>query len=150
MAKNTLALGAALKRAYRSPKACPVATQDIHVNLKNRNHAIEDYGYGPLNPDEANPKFWSRLAKMWGITSEEAKTSRCYNCAAFVQTKEMTACIERGIALDPDEPPANQKAEAVTAKKVVELANLGYCQLFHFKCAGDRTCDAWLVGGPIK
>jgi len=21
--------------------------------------------------------------------------------------------------------------------------------LFHFKCAGTRTCDAWLVGGPI-
>tara|TARA_R110000868_G_scaffold12052_6_gene58527 strand:- start:3063 stop:3515 length:453 start_codon:yes stop_codon:yes gene_type:complete len=150
MAKNTLALGAALKQAYRSPKACPVATQDIHVNLKNRNHAIEEYGYGPLNPDEPNPKFWARLSKMWGITSEEAKTSRCGNCAAFVQTKEMIACIERGIAFDPDEPPANQKAEAVTAKKVVELSNLGYCQLFHFKCAGDRTCDAWLIGGPIK
>ena len=150
MAKNTLAIGAALKQAYRNPKACPVATQDIHINLKNRNHAIEEYGYGPLNPNEPNPKFWARLSKMWGITSEEAQTSRCGNCAAFVQTKEMIACIERGISFDPDEPPANQKAEAVTAKKVVELSNLGYCQLFHFKCAGDRTCDAWLIGGPIK
>jgi hypothetical protein len=30
-----------------------------------------------------------------------------------------------------------------------KASNLGYCELFHFKFAGDRTCDAWLVGGPI-
>ena len=149
MAK-TPALGEALRRAYKSPKACPVATQDIHINLKNRNHAVKEYGYGPLNPQEANDKFWKRLADMWGITTTEAKTSRCKNCAAFVQTKEMLACIEKGISFDPDEPEENNTAEAVTAKVVQSKANLGYCQLFHFKCAGDRTCDAWLTGGPIK
>jgi hypothetical protein len=149
MAK-TPALGEALRRAYKSPKACPVATQDIHINLKNRNHAVKEYGYGPLNPDEPNDKFWKRLADMWGITSAEAKTSRCKNCAAFVQTKEMLACIEKGISFDPDEPEENNTAEAVTAKVVQDKANLGYCQLFHFKCAGNRTCDAWLTGGPIK
>ena len=31
----------------------------------------------------------------------------------------------------------------------MEAANLGYCEVFDFKCAGDRTCDAWIVGGPI-
>jgi hypothetical protein len=36
------------------------------------------------------------------------------------------------------------------AEDVINAANLGYCELFHFKCAGDRTCDAWLMGGPIK
>jgi hypothetical protein len=149
MAK-TPALGEALRRAYKSPKACPVATQDVHINLKNRNHAVKEYGYGPLNPDEPNDKFWKRLADMWGITSAEAKTSRCKNCAAFVQTKEMLACIEKGISFDPDEPEENNTAEAVTAKVVQDKANLGYCQLFHFKCAGERTCDAWLTGGPIK
>ena len=148
MARNPV-LGSALKRAYRSPAACPVATQDIHVNLKNRNNAIDEYGYGPLNPEEPNLKFWRRLADMWNISIYDAKTSRCGNCAAFVQTKEMLACIERGIGYDPDEPPANQKAEAVTAKVVVNSANLGYCQLFHFKCAGARVCVAWLTGGPI-
>jgi len=149
MAK-TPALGEALRRAYKSPKACPMATQDIHINLKNRNHAIKEYGYGPLNPNGPNDKFWKRLADMWNITSEEAKTSRCKNCAAFVQTKEMLACIEKGISFNPDEPEENNTAEAVTAKVVQDKANLGYCQLFHFKCAGDRTCDAWLMGGPIR
>jgi len=32
---------------------------------------------------------------------------------------------------------------------MVDKANLGYCELFDFKCAGDRTCDAWITGGPI-
>ena len=36
------------------------------------------------------------------------------------------------------------------AKDVIEASNLGYCEFFHFKCAGDRTCDAWIVGGPVK
>jgi hypothetical protein len=87
---------------------------------------------------------------MWNITPAEAKTSRCGNCAAFIQTPEMMACIEKGIGFDPDEPPANQKAEALVARSVAQKASLGYCQLFHFKCAGNRTCDAWLTGGPIK
>jgi hypothetical protein len=30
------------------------------------------------------------------------------------------------------------------------MANLGFCEIFEFKCAGDRTCDAWLMNGPIK
>ena len=139
------ALGAALRRAYKNPAACPVATQDVSVNLKNRNEAIKEYGYGPMNPLEPSVPFWNRLAKMWGTTAAEAKKSRCDNCSAFIQTKEMLACIQKGIGYDSDEPPANNRAEVVA-----ESADLGYCQLFHFKCAGDRTCDAWLVGGPIR
>jgi hypothetical protein len=148
MAKSPI-LGTAIKQAFRDSKSCPPATLDVHINLANRNHAIEDYGYGPLNPDEANDKFWKRLANLWGITPEEAKTARCGNCAAFIQTENMLACIAKGMQ-DEDEPPAARKAEGVAAQAVTEAANLGYCQLFHFKCAGDRTCDAWLTGGPIK
>mgnify|MGYP003335083654 CR=1 FL=1 len=22
-------------------------------------------------------------------------------------------------------------------------------ELFDFKCAGSRTCDAWIIGGPL-
>ncbi len=31
---------------------CPIATQDIHVNLKNRQHGIDEYHYGPLDPNQ--------------------------------------------------------------------------------------------------
>ena len=148
MAKSPI-LGTALRQAFKDTKSCPPATQDIHINLKNRNHAVKEYGYGPLNPNEPNDKFWKRLAGIWGITVEEAKKSRCDNCAAFVQTKNMLACIEKGMQ-EADEPPLVKRDEGIAAQAVTATANLGYCQLFHFKCAGDRTCDAWLVGGPLK
>ena len=139
------AIGSAIKQAYKGKrmKSCPVATQDIHVNLKNRNHAIEDYGYGPLNPSEPSKEFWAKKAKMWMVAPEEAKKSRCGNCAAFIQTKQMMDCMAKGIEAG-DEPHMDHSYD------VIEAGNLGYCELFHFKCAGSRTCDAWIVGGPIK
>ena len=140
------AIGQEMKKAYAKggmANACPVATLDIHVNLKNRNHAIEDYGYGPLNPNEPSKDFWDKKAKMWMISVDEAKTARCGNCAAFIKTPEMLACIAKGMEAG-DEPHMDSSGA------VIEASNLGYCELFHFKCAGDRRCDAWLVGGPIK
>jgi hypothetical protein len=32
---------------------------------------------------------------------------------------------------------------------IVEAADLGYCNLLHFKCAGTRSCELWITGGPI-
>ena len=37
---------------------CPAPTQNIELNLQNRQKAINEYGYGPLNPNEPNEKFW--------------------------------------------------------------------------------------------
>jgi hypothetical protein len=31
----------------------------------------------------------------------------------------------------------------------ISAGDLGYCEAFDFKCAANRTCDAWVVGGPI-
>ena len=36
---------------------CPVATFDIKLNLKNRNWAFKNVGYGPANPEEDNMEF---------------------------------------------------------------------------------------------
>jgi len=117
---------------------CPIATQDIHVNLKNRDHAFKEYGYGPANPELPNEAFWNDKANEWQTEVIQAKSMRCGNCAAFIQTPEMLECIKYGI----DE-------EEGYAEDVMKAANLGYCELFDFKCAADRTCSAWLVGGPI-
>jgi hypothetical protein len=35
------------------------------------------------------------------------------------------------------------------AEKTREAADLGYCNLLAFKCAGSRSCQLWLTGGPI-
>ena len=33
-------------------KSCPVETQDIAANLRNRKKAIDTAMYGPMNPNE--------------------------------------------------------------------------------------------------
>ena len=120
---------------------CSPATQDIGLNLKNRQKAIDEYGYGPLNPLEPNVKFWKNKADMWQLDSiDEAKKSLCGNCAAFDISKDSIACIEKGIGTD---------SGSENPHDVVEAGDLGYCRFLKFKCASLRTCDAWVVGGPI-
>lgn len=119
---------------------CPAATQDITVNLKNRQIAIDKANYGPMIPSSPNNGFWSAKSKLFGVPIAEAKKARCKNCAAFIQTKEMLGCIAKGLGKEPyEDGPAT-----------IQAANLGYCNIFDFKCAGDRTCDAWVTNGPIK
>lgn len=119
---------------------CPPATQDITLNLKNRQKAIDEYGYGPLNPDLPNTKFWMKKVDEWNLDSaDEAKQSLCGNCAAFDVRQSTLDCIAQGI--DSDSP---QDAEGV-----IDAGDLGYCKFLKFKCASRRTCDAWVTGGPL-
>ncbi|MFZ9327948.1 MAG: hypothetical protein ACO24H_11020 [Polynucleobacter sp.] len=116
--------------------ACPTATQDIEENLANRQKAIDKANYGPMNPNEPNSEYWRELSKGWRLSPDQAKRSRCGNCAAFIQTPTMLDCIAKGVG-EPD------------AWDVIDAGDLGYCDLFHFKCASKRTCAAWIVGGPV-
>lgn len=122
--------------------SCPPATQDIELNLKNRQICVDKANYGPANPELSNDSFWQQKANLFKTTIEEAKTMRCKNCSAFIIKERMRQCIEKGIA--------SEISEEKLAIDIVDSANLGYCELFDFKCAGDRTCDAWIFGGPIK
>ena len=119
---------------------CPPATQDITLNLKNRQKAIDEYGYGPLNPDMPNRKFWMAKQDEWNLDSvEEAQQSLCGNCAAFDIRQDTLDCIAQGI--DADNPE--------DAQGVIDAGDLGYCKFLKFKCASRRTCDAWVTGGPL-
>ena len=121
------AIGQEIRKSYeRGQKGCPEATQDIHINLKNRNNAIKEYGYGPLNPESESRAFWQEKADLWGTTIREAKKARCGNCAAFIQTPQMIACIENGI--EASEEGAEHENYA---PDVAEAANLGYLSLIH-------------------
>ena len=122
--------------------SCPPATQNIELNLKNRQICVDKANYGPANPEISNDEFWQKKADLFKTTIEEAKTMRCKNCSAFIIKEKMRQCIEKGIA--------SEISEDQLAIDIVDSANLGYCELFDFKCAGDRTCDAWIFGGPIK
>jgi len=120
-------------------ESCPPATQDIKLNLKNRQKAINEYGYGPLNPDMPNRMFWMKKVEEWNLDSpDEAKQSLCGNCAAFDQRQDTLDCIAQGIGSD-------EGSEDPT----IEAGDLGYCRFLKFKCASRRTCDAWVTGGPL-
>lgn len=130
-------------------KDCPKATQDLDLNLKNRQKAINKYLYGPMNPgldnkkgESGNDSFWKKVAKIWSgkskveVTIEQAKTMRCSNCAAFDTSKETMNCIAQGIAgKDKGEHPYD----------AIKAGTLGYCSFLDFKCAAKRTCKAWVI-----
>jgi len=111
---------------------------DLDLNTLNRNQTIKEYRYGPLNPEDekGSKQFWEDKAEMWNTTVEHAKTSRCANCSAFDKSKSTLDKIAKGLGEE--------------GKQMVKQSDLGFCELFWFKCAGARTCDAWIGGGPIK
>jgi len=115
---------------------CPAPTQDITLNLKNRAKAITAAKYGPENPALPNEAFWRRKSDTWDVSIDDAKMSLCGNCAAFNVSDSIKECIAQGIGNEAD------------PWGTIELADLGYCEIFDFKCAASRTCDAWVVGGP--
>ena len=120
--------------------ACPKATQDIAVNLRNRGKAIKTAMYGPLNPAEPNSDYWQKLADEWDVDIASAKKQRCGNCSLFIQTPKMKSCINDGVTGGERQ----DEWEAIDA-----AGQLGYCEAFDFKCASKRTCRAWVTGGPI-
>ena len=120
-------------------RGCPRATHDIDLNLANRQKAIDQYHYGPANPLEPGD-YWKGAARRWKITEKTVKTMLCGNCAAFDASDTMRRCIESGIKGDE---------KNIDAAATINLSDLGYCNFLHFKCAGTRTCAAWVVNGPI-
>jgi hypothetical protein len=120
---------------------CPPATQDVIVNLENREYAIKNAGYGPLNPNEPNDEFWDDKGTRWGVSGDEARKSTCGNCVMFIRTPKMLDCITTGIE--------QGGSSSDNAWDAVDAAELGYCEALDFKCAASRTCNAWVVGGPI-
>ena len=129
------------QEALSKSSSCPEATQDIHVNLDNRQHAIDEYMYGPMDPGQPSIEYWTKIAEVWKTDDiESVKTMRCNNCAAFNVSYKMKQCMAQGIGSEPGSD----------AMDVVDAGELGYCMLFKFKCAGQRTCVAWVTGGPVK
>jgi hypothetical protein len=83
-----------------------------------------------------NEAFWRKKADQWDVSMDDAKQSLCGNCAAFNVSDKIKNCIAQGIGMEAD------------PWGTIKLADLGYCEIFDFKCAASRTCDAWVVGGP--
>ena len=115
--------------------SCPLATQDLGENTRNRQRCIDEAAYGPANPalDDSgqNDEFWQKYADKWNDTVENVKTMRCGGCTYFDRSPEMLQCIEMGIGAEGDPETA------------VEGGELGYCKGWDFKCASMRVCFTW-------
>lgn len=111
--------------------SCPVATQDLEVNTRNRNKAIKAayIQYGPLNVNDPGD-YWKNIADYWNTNESAARKSLCGNCVAFDISPRMDECMP-GTTSDED-------------------GRLGYCWMHHFKCHSARSCRTWAKGGPIK
>ena len=109
--------------------ACPAPTQDLKLNTKNRNSAIQakEIQYGPMNLEDES--YWVKLAKFWKTKPDVAKKSKCSNCVAFDISPRMEKCMPGSIQED---------------------GRLGYCWMHNFKCHSERTCYTWAAGGPIS
>ena len=129
-----------IKVKEESTTSCPKATRDIATNLKNRAKAIKTAMYGPLNPKEPNEAFYKKLGAEWDVSADQARKQKCGNCSMFIVTPEMKSCIEKGVT----GPKGKDEWEAIDG-----AGQLGYCEAFDFKCASERTCRAWVTGGPI-
>ena len=123
--------------ALLAVEGCPPATYDIKLNIENRQKCIDEANYGPLNPNEPNEEYWQAKADQFNGSKEEAKKALCGNCAFFYRTPEILKCIAEGLG------------EEVDPYEAIEAGEIGYCEAYDFKCAASRTCDAWVVGGPI-
>jgi hypothetical protein len=124
--------------AIQMSEDCPPATLDIPLNIENRQKCIDQANYGPLDPNLPNEDYWKKKANQFNTTPDEAKKALCANCSFFIQTKEILDCIAEGLGDVGNDPYDSIKA-----------GDLGYCEAYDFKCASSRTCDAWVVGGPI-
>jgi hypothetical protein len=109
--------------------SCPLPTQNLELNTKNRNKAIKSdwIQYGAGNVDEP-ADFWKKLAKFWNTTEKSAKGMRCSNCVAFDISPRMRDCMK--VVSDKD-------------------GDFGYCWMHQFKCHSARTCRTWAKGGAI-
>jgi len=54
----------------------------------------------------------------------------------LIKTDEILDCISDGVGGE-------------NSWDVIAAGDLGYCEVFDFKCASSRTCDAWITGGPV-
>jgi hypothetical protein len=118
-------------------EGCPESTQNIKTNIEHRQKAINEAHYGPLNPNEPNEDYWKAKANQFKGSVEEAKKALCGNCSFFYRTPEILKCIAEGLG------------QQVDPYEAIKAGEIGYCEAYDFKCAASRTCDAWVVGGPI-
>ena len=98
--------------------------------LKNTKIAIKDWNLIPMDVDAPNEAEWRKMAKIRGVSVDEAKRQLCANCEYFDNSDKMMAVM--------DSVPENEYDVYDNYK-----AQRGYCHKLHFICHVPRSCQAW-------
>lgn len=98
--------------------------------LKNTKIAIKEWNLMPMDVEAPNDAEWRKMAKIRGVTVDEAKRQLCANCEYFDNSDSMMAAM--------NEVPENEYDVYGNYK-----AQRGYCTKLHFICHVPRSCQAW-------
>jgi len=164
-----------LNEVKKRTDSCPPATQDIDINLENRNKSFKEYAYGPADPrldlkqdvDVSSIKYdKNRLytdkqgediflseneIKEKGNYSYWQKLAEVYNLDSINQSLQMRCGNCAAFVITSEMKDCIKKGISDVEAEQTEIAGeLGYCQFLKFKCAAARTCESWVGGGPIK
>ena len=122
---------------------CPLPLQNNNLNIKNHKIAIKLHGLGPADPRQPNNAFWQDKAKKWGVTEGDARGRLCSNCEHYLNTTDITRCIDEG--------PAKDFKTSMVDKSIADIESkpVAYCMLYEITCSPIRTCDSQELGGPI-
>lgn len=122
---------------------CPLPLQNNKLNIKNHLKAIKEHGLGPEDPRKPNTIFWQDKAKKWHVTEGDARGRLCSNCEHYLNTTEITDCIDNG--------PAKNFKTSMVAPSIADIESkpVAYCMLYDITCSPIRTCDSQELGGPI-
>ena len=155
----------------KKPSNCPEATQYLSTNLKNRNHAIKEVGYGPLNPelDEITLRVVAESNKQLSPSARKAALTALLDAyptnydfwiqKAMLWTNTdlrtvMTARCANCTFFDTSPEMMACIDSGVAGSDKIDThdmtGDLGYCVALKFKCAASRTCDAWAVRATKK
>ena len=99
-------------------------------NLKNTENAIKNWNLGPENVDAENNAYWSKMAKLWLVPLEEAKSMICGNCEYYDNTPETIREMKKKYPLN--------KYDIYNS-----YTQRGYCHKLQFGCHTTRSCQAW-------
>jgi len=98
-------------------------------NNANTDNAINNYSLGPINPSSPSKDYWSKMAKMFNVSTDEVKRQRCGNCEYYENTPEKFEQME-AIPLNKYDLYDGQ-------------AQRGYCHKLDFICHNSRLCSVW-------
>ena len=106
---------------------------DINTAEENDTNMRVVSKYWNLGPAKTNVKpsentdYWSKMALVWNISEEVARTQLCANCEYYNNTSDMMLQMNKIPLTSFD----------------LDGGGRGYCHKFDFICHNLRTCQGW-------